>query len=117
MKLMYYTGYVEMVTNRSIAHEPLKVGKKYLVKEYWTNVERNGNGGSTYSSLENYMNVYDPKTKKLLASQERVSVFVEAKKKHCKHEDNAVLDREKGIRICLGCFKKIKVKTVVEVLK
>lgn len=114
MKLMYYLGYAELGTNRSIAHKPLEVGKKYLVESYSTWVERNGNGGSTYSSSETYMKVFDPKTKKELIKGEWPSVFRENKIKNCKHEDSGFIDAQKIKRICRGCFKKIVIKTVIK---
>lgn len=115
MKKMYFSGYATSGTgpdsrDRIVFQNPkgLIPGKLYLVESYTHWESRNGNGGSSYSTMETAFKVFDLKTKKLLSETEWLSVFKTAPKKKCNHVDLVYLNNKSPIQQCRDCFKKLK---------
>lgn len=115
MKKMYFSGYRTSGTgpdkrNRAVFQNPKNLipGKEYLVEEYRYESEREGNGGSFYSTTKTAFRVFDLKTKELLSGSEWYSVFRAAPKKNCLHEDLVYLDNQSDVQQCKDCFGKFK---------
>jgi hypothetical protein len=111
MNKMYFTGYVTSGKKGPTytQNSNLAIGKKYIVEEYETQESWNGNGGSSYSTLEKYVRVYSLKGE-LVSDREWPSVF--SCNKECTEHNLAYENGASSTMRCSNCFRRFKNKLI-----